>query len=311
MKTDVAPSAEDVKQNEDDIRNSIERIRQEEKREADALERACPSTPRELIDLWEREREEWLGKLTPLANRLMARGWHHKADKQIREALSRHLGKHCEEYPEENAEILLDELREIWQSQRGTVLQQPTGHAEAEAAEAENWLLGQAERQAAVTRIRRRRETRRHNEEAARAAHHRAQKAQTAAAARLRNNAPRARARRSPASHRGTTGRSSSGGNDGSGSTGGSDDPDPEPQQHDVYNYQRLAARWSVSARSLANRFAAARHTLPPHIHLPGVRGPRWLREDVEEFERSQRRLPEAPRRGRGRPRIIDQGGRP
>lgn len=311
MTTRVAGSEEIVKPTEPEIRKSVARARREEEQEAEAQERACPSPTEELIDLWGREREEWLAKLTPLARRLMARGWHHRDDKQVRDALHKHLVKHHEEYAEENAEFIEKDLREIWQSQRGTVLQQPTGHAEAEAAEAENWLLGQAERQAAVTRIRRRRETRRHNEEAARAAHHRAQKAQTTAAARLRNNAPRARARRSPASHRGTTGRSSSGGNDGSGSTGGSDDPDPEPQQHDVYNYQRLAARWSVSARSLANRFAAARHTLPPHIHLPGVRGPRWLREDVEEFERSQRRLPEAPRRGRGRPRIIDQGGRP
>lgn len=195
--------------------------------------------------------------------------------------------------------------------QRGTVLRQPTGRAAAEAAEADDWLLQRADRAAAIARIRARREVRRRNQDAARAARAQAEKTQTAANARARDITPRARSRRSPASRRNTVRQGTGGGGD-----GGDGDPEPPSPTHsdnqfslEVFDYRRLAARWACNPRSLANRFSENPGSLPPHVSLPGTRGPRWLVEDIREFERRCRQIPDPPKRGRGRPRLA--GRRP
>lgn len=111
----------------------------------------------------------------------------------------------------------------------------------------------------------------------------------------------RTRARRSQTSG-GSTGSRGGTGNGGSGSDGdgGSDDPDPEPP---VLNYRELARRWAASPRTLANIFSRDPAALPPHITLPGARGPRWRIADVEAFESTRRDQPDPPPRKRGRPR--------
>lgn len=181
-----------------------------------------------------------------------------------------------------------------------TVLRAPP--ASSEELEADEWILARDERAAAVARIRARREARRKNEDAAQAA--REQKAQVASDACVNRTAPRARARRSP-SRRGTVRRGTGGGGDGGGDDG---DPEPPHSNYDIFDYSRLAARWNCSPRSLANQFSSRPDSLPPHINLPGTRGPRWLREDVQEFERCRRQIPDQPKRPRGRPRVG--GGR-
>lgn len=86
------------------------------------------------------------------------------------------------------------------------------------------------------------------------------------------------------------------------------------PPETGILNYNRLALRWLMNPRTLANIHSDDAARLPPTVNLPGARGPRWRLADVEAFEADLRegrmpgnRLPPKPEgRKRGRPRIVD-----
>lgn len=160
----------------------------------------------------------------------------------------------------------------------------------ADAREAREWAVWQHDRVARAACRRQAQQT----------------KATTARAA-----GARARARRSPAARQAGSRRGASKGGENSGSSGSGDgdpDPDPEPEPPYLLDYHRLAFRWAVSPRTLANQFSRDPASLPVHILVPGARGPRWRLADIEAFEAGLRQQPDRPPRKRGRPRIA--GGR-
>lgn len=100
----------------------------------------------------------------------------------------------------------------------------------------------------------------------------------------------------------GDTGRSASS------DDGGGEPPHPPlaaGSQLNVYDVRALAERWQVSHKTLQNQISAGAR-MPLRVSLPGCRGPRWLRGDVENFELEHRQAP--PSRKRGRPRAGGAG---
>lgn len=106
-------------------------------------------------------------------------------------------------------------------------------------------------------------------------------------------------------------------GNSSDDSDSGDSDPDPDPARRPQYPHQlldqsSLAALLCVSKKTLQNWYSSSPHALPPAIHIPGARGPRWAAQAVRNWLDSRPPYTAKPapvvaktRRGVGRPRIA------
>lgn len=88
-----------------------------------------------------------------------------------------------------------------------------------------------------------------------------------------------------------------------------SNDADPEPERP-LFNESSLADLICISKKTIQNLYSKTPHLLPPAIHIPGARGPRWTPESVAEWlssrpQHTTKTAPVAPRRKAGRPRIA------
>ena len=102
---------------------------------------------------------------------------------------------------------------------------------------------------------------------------------------------------------RGSTTRSSA-------SSGDDSDPEPPRLHIQLLDQAALADLLKISKHSVQNIYSATPHLLPPAIHIPGARGPRWTPQAVQEWlEQRPRHTPKpapvAPKRAVGRPRIA------
>jgi predicted DNA-binding transcriptional regulator AlpA len=86
----------------------------------------------------------------------------------------------------------------------------------------------------------------------------------------------------------------------------------PQHQQHplQLLDQSALATLLCVGKKTLQNRYSTAPHTLPPAIHIPGARGPRWTQHAVQIWldsrpEYTAKPAPVAEKRRVGRPRIA------
>jgi hypothetical protein len=94
-----------------------------------------------------------------------------------------------------------------------------------------------------------------------------------------------------------------------------SDDGDGEPPRHGLADAAAFAAYICISKKTLQNIYCITPHLLPPAIHVPGARGPRWPWASIDEWlsERPQhtsKSAPVAPRKRVGRPRIALVAGK-
>ena len=90
-------------------------------------------------------------------------------------------------------------------------------------------------------------------------------------------------------------------------------DPDPEPERrpNSLLDQASLASYLCISKHTVQNLYSKTPHLLPPAIHIPGARGPRWTPESVQEWLSGRPRhtppapVVVAPKRKAGRPRIA------
>lgn len=115
--------------------------------------------------------------------------------------------------------------------------------------------------------------------------------------------------------HRTTSGNAGAGSGSGSGNNDGDGGSDGEPPRSIILlDYSDLSALLKVAVGTLKNRYSRNPETLPPAIHVPGARGPRWLLSTVLAWLKSHETASEghspftpAPKR-KGRPRIAQAG---
>lgn len=92
-----------------------------------------------------------------------------------------------------------------------------------------------------------------------------------------------------------------------------SDDGDGEPPRHGLADAAAFAAYICISKKTLQNIYCVTPHLLPPAIHVPGARGPRWPWASIDEWlserpKHAPKPQPVAPKRKAGRPRIAIMG---
>ncbi len=100
--------------------------------------------------------------------------------------------------------------------------------------------------------------------------------------------------------------------------TSGNSPADPEPPRPcKLADEAAFAAHLCISKKTLQNIYSRTPHLLPPAIHVPGARGPRWTQAAIQEWLNSRpshtsKPAPVAQKRKAGRPRIaraVVQGG--
>ena len=115
-----------------------------------------------------------------------------------------------------------------------------------------------------------------------------------------RRSTPR-RARRSPAASSTTSGGAKS------------SDPDPDPDRPlQLFDTRKLADLLCISPKTLQNLYSKSPHGLPPAIHIPGARGPRWTLSAIRDWLNTRPLhtsapppRPEPKKKPVGRPRIA------
>jgi predicted DNA-binding transcriptional regulator AlpA len=94
----------------------------------------------------------------------------------------------------------------------------------------------------------------------------------------------------------------------------GNDGSDPE-RRLQTYGQAEFAVFLCISKKTLQNIYSRTPHLLPPAIHVPGARGPRWTQQAIQEWLNSRPKhthkpFPSAPKRKAGRPRIALVSGK-
>ncbi|MEB8535244.1 hypothetical protein [Acidithiobacillus ferriphilus] len=122
---------------------------------------------------------------------------------------------------------------------------------------------------------------------------------------------------RAPRARHGEGSRSSAASGDGNSNS--DPEPDPEPARPLLQDYLQLfdsaslAVALCLSKKTIQNLYSSTPWLLPPAIHIPGARGPRWTVAAVQAWLsdrplHSAKTAPQAASRKVGRPRIALAG---